>query len=252
MIDSDILHVQNYLDILTKLKNQHYLFAKFTYELDKLVENKTPFVLLRHDVDFSIRNAIKIARIEQSLGIKTTYFFHLRSPLYNTLSAYAFQSIKQMSEMGHDICLHFDKSFYGDNFHQPLMDELNLFRTLFPFCNTRVVSFHKVGKDAFNLDNLEMPFGIIHTYQKIFFKDISYHSDSGGGWKRGNPINSEDFSKKLPMQILTHPMWWTETGTVPFQKLASHLKNNREQTLDFLEQTVISYSLSEVRREIDT
>jgi hypothetical protein len=249
MISSDILQVQNYVDLLVKLKKAQYLFARFTDELGKLIKEKVPFVLLRHDVDFSIRGAIKIAQIEQNLGVKTTYFFHLRTPLYNTLSAYAFQSIKYINEMGHDICLHYDQSFYGDGFLQNLIEELNLFQRIFPFSNTRVVSFHKVGNNAFNLDNIEMPPGIIHTYQKVFFKDISYHSDSGGRWKRGNPGYSEDFLQKRPMQILTHPMWWTEIGTEPFQQLTSYLDNNREQTVDFLEQTVISYSLSEIRKK---
>ena len=63
----------------------------------------------------------------------------------------------------------------------------------------------------------------------------------------GSPIFSADFVNKKSMQILTHPMWWTEAGLNRFEKLDSYLSNNREQTIDFLEDTVISYPL-----ELDT
>ena len=95
-----------------------------------------------------------------------------------------------------------------------------------------------------------MPEGIEHTYLDKYFFQISYHSDSGGFWKQGNPAYSTDFIENKSMQILTHPMWWCERGYNRFEKLKSYLSGNREQTIDFLENTVISYSLISIRGKI--
>lgn len=90
----------------------------------------------------------------------------------------------------------------------------------------------------------------MQTYEKKFFHDIAYFSDSGGKWRKGSPVLSEVFAKKKPMQILTHPMWWIENGDDPYQKLRNLLNQNREETIDLLEQHVISYSLDSIRGKI--
>ena len=40
----------------------------------KNVKPKKPYVVLRHDVDHSLRNALAMARVESNLGIRATYF----------------------------------------------------------------------------------------------------------------------------------------------------------------------------------
>ncbi len=241
------LNIPNYIEIIEAYQQEKYQFIKFNDNVVGLIEKSIPFVLFRHDIDFNLRNAVQISRLENSLGIKSSFFFQLRTPLYNILSAYAREVIEEIHEHGHDICLHFDMRFYGEDFHIGLIEELDFLIKIFPFANSKIISFHRIGKRAFDLDIIPMPENVNHTYQDIYFKLIGYHSDSGGRWKRGNPILTEEFSSRKSMQILTHPMWWTENGSNPFEKINDHLLKNREQTIDFLENTVISYSLEPIR-----
>ena len=95
---------------------------------------------------------LKIAKLETQIKYYNGLIFHVRSPLYNISSEYAVSSVNAIYSMGHDVCLHFDMHFYGENFHTPLLAELDGFKRLFPFCNNKIVSFHRVGKNAFSLD----------------------------------------------------------------------------------------------------
>lgn len=246
--NAEIISFDNYVKTIETLLNNGYIFVKFQDNISNLIKEGVPFVILRHDVDFSLRGAVRIATIEDNLGVRATYFFHLRSPLYNLFSEYASLSLAQIKKMEHDICLHFDIGLYEDEYQGSLLDELNIFKKFYPFCNPQIISFHRVGKRASSLKDLRMPNDIIHTYQEVFFNTIAYYSDSGGQWRHGNPLESDDFSRRKPMQLVTHPMWWTEDGIDPYNKLDSYLRNNREQTIDFLENTVISYSLNSIRK----
>ena len=50
------------------------------------IEGIKSYVLLRHDVEFSPRRALEIARIENSENISSSYLFQVRSNAYNVLS----------------------------------------------------------------------------------------------------------------------------------------------------------------------
>ena len=67
-----------YKDMLIKLREQGYVFSDYSSwkEIKKAV-------ILRHDVDFDIPAAVRMAEIEHSMGISSTYFFLLSSDFYN-------------------------------------------------------------------------------------------------------------------------------------------------------------------------
>ena len=62
---------------LIKLAKKKYLFEPFTTKTEE------PHVLWRHDVDSSVHRALKLAKIEKKLGVKSTYFLRLHSEWYN-------------------------------------------------------------------------------------------------------------------------------------------------------------------------
>lgn len=49
-----------------------------------------------------------------------------------------------------------------------------------------------------------------NSYDKKYFKDIKYISDSGGRWREGH--FAEWLDKVDQIQILTHPLWWYESS----------------------------------------
>jgi hypothetical protein len=68
------------------------------------------FVILRHDVEFSVTRALKMAQIENQKKIKSTYFFQVISGAYNPFSNAHRKAIELIHEMGHNIGLHGKRS----------------------------------------------------------------------------------------------------------------------------------------------
>ncbi|MCC6459895.1 MAG: hypothetical protein IT260_05475 [Saprospiraceae bacterium] len=175
-------------------------------------------LLLRHDIDFDTEFALQSALIESRLGIKATYFFLLRSNLYNVLAPKDYENICLIREMGHHISIHFDPSLYED-FHKGLQQEVQIFRDLFRE-DVDIISLHR--PNTF-FQEFDAPiFGIEHTYQSKYFRDIKYCSDSTGVWRFGHPFDSPEFSHQKTLHLLTHPIWWMLDGDSNLDKIARY------------------------------
>jgi hypothetical protein len=96
------LHYREILE--TGLKNG-YTFKTCKEYLKE--EKKSDLIcVLRHDVDLSPERSIELAKIENLLGIKGSYFFRTHANEYNCLSYETISLIKDIHEMGHEIGLH--------------------------------------------------------------------------------------------------------------------------------------------------
>src|SRR5262249_21611362 len=73
-----------------------------------------PLLLLRHDIDYSLQPALKIANLERHHGIRATYFIRLHSPFYSPLSPSGRDAVRLLVEQGHEIGYHFDYDFLND------------------------------------------------------------------------------------------------------------------------------------------
>src|SRR2546428_703298 len=69
-------------------------------------------LMLRHDVDFSLAYALKMAAAEQAMGVRSTYFILLYNDYYNPLAPGGRRLVEQVAAMGHEIGLHWDSSIY--------------------------------------------------------------------------------------------------------------------------------------------
>ena len=87
-------------DFLKELKDH--------YEIRRLKDYKVPFsksvCLLRHDLDHSMDHGLRIARIEYSLGIQSTYFV-LHDTKYYRDKDFIKKCLK-LQDMGHEIGFH--------------------------------------------------------------------------------------------------------------------------------------------------
>ena len=59
------------------------------------------FCVIRHDIEFSIDRAVKLAELEKDLGVKTTYTVQLRNNTYNALSEKNIEAIHYIKGLGH-------------------------------------------------------------------------------------------------------------------------------------------------------
>ena len=234
-------------------------FLQAGYQFRKFVSNATqssdePYILLRHDIDFSLDYALAVATLEHNLGIVSTFFVLLHSPIYNALSKRSLEALAAIHQQGHDIALHYDLGFVGRQvlqdrpaLHESIAQELQLLSIACPFICTQVISFHRPRRHRLNPSEIQLPAGISHTYDSRYTAAIAYFSDSLSRWGNGHPLDSETFARRLPMQLLTHPIWWIEPGQGPEEKIASYLGKQRNWLINALEETTVSLSLAGLR-----
>ena len=74
--------LEHYFDVLMRLNKDHVIGSVGDY--DELRKSKK-FLILRHDVDFSLDYALQMAQKEAQNKIRSTYFILLHSPFYNPL-----------------------------------------------------------------------------------------------------------------------------------------------------------------------
>lgn len=175
-------------------------------------------IALRHDIDFDTTFALQCAETEFSLGIRSTFFFLLRSEFYNIFSGTDYNNIVKIRSLGHKISIHFDPTIYED-FHKGLEKELQVFKTIFDE-DVHIISIHRPNAFFQQLD--EPIFDIEHTYQSKYFRDIKYFADSTGVWRYGNPVDSVEFANKQNLHVLIHPIWWMINGAGNTDKLKNY------------------------------
>ena len=205
------MNLDNYMNLIESFKNNGYQFRGFDDEIRKKGD-----LLLRHDVDFDVELALKLAQLESRIEVLSTYFFLVRSDSYNILSPQNFESIQRIKDLGHHISLHFDPLIYED-YVKGLEEELEIFSRLFSF-KPKVISIHRPNEDFLNGVYL----GVSHTYQKKFFSEIKYISDSGGKFKFGHPLESDAFASRESIHLLLHPIWWVTDQVGNIAKLKAH------------------------------
>ena len=65
------------------------------------------FVIMRHDVEFSVDRAYQLSKVEREMDFTSTYFFQWTNNSYNLLSRRNRVMIHEMHDDGHTIGLHF-------------------------------------------------------------------------------------------------------------------------------------------------
>jgi len=163
-------------------------------------------VYLRHDVDLSLQSALEMARIEADLGVESTYFLLLTSPLYNPFEAESREIVRALTTLGHDVGLHFNTHVHWSEppgteaLERVVASERAALETIVP--TTDAVSFHR--PPSWVLDRSFDDFS--STYAPELFSEIDYLADSTHRW-RDNPPR---LTGTEPVQILTHPGLWGE------------------------------------------
>jgi len=226
--------LEGYRDLLSVFKDTGYSFCGFD-EINTRLEEGNPFVVLRHDIDMSLRPALEIARIEYEQGIQATYFVLLCSPFYNIFSRSNAEIMLQIHQYGHQIATHLDLAAYDDDCAKALM-ETEVLSKCYPFISAEIVSLHS------SYDLNQIPIGLFRQLNNVYGPavrgDVAYISDSTGRWRYGHPLESEAFSAQKPIQLLTHPIWWIQEGETAAQKLErwlySDYLNSRATLKEFL------------------
>jgi len=225
----------NYKKLL-QLALENYRFTTFTNESFTKLKN----IILRHDLEFSIPIALRMAEIEANLGIKATYFLQIQSEFYNPLDKGNNNSIKKIIEFGHDLGLHFDTHFWGINTEKELEKYIeidkNIIETYFEV-NIKALSFHNTNDFVLSCEN-EKYAGLSNMYSKKFKTKVGYCADSTGYWRYERLEERLREAKDEFLQILIHDGMWQDEVLPPRQRIfkviddrAAYLKRFYDSTL---------------------
>lgn len=229
MIDFSL---NTYRNFLKKINKKNYK----TYFFHEKIENKGIF--LRHDIDADLNAALIMAEIEKEFKIKSTYFIMLNSPLYNLFSRKNIQNIHKILSLGHEIGLHFDVNLVKDNdLQKSINNDISFLNNYFNI-EIKVVSFHQPSKDI--IEN-KIKINQINTYDKDFFSEVYYVSDSNMIWKTDDPITMIENEMYLKLQILIHPIWWVNEGLSTEEKWMESIIRNFNKEQEQLLQTERAY-----------
>jgi len=93
--------LQKYGLLLKTIVDEGYNVVTVKEAITNLTEHEN-VVILRHDVDKRPQNALTMAELEDSHGIKSTYYFRTTKEVYRE------DIIKKISNLGHEIGFHYE------------------------------------------------------------------------------------------------------------------------------------------------
>ncbi|MDD2696648.1 MAG: hypothetical protein PHE52_00620 [Candidatus Pacebacteria bacterium] len=203
---------RHYEEILKLALKKGYRFLSFRENSKKYKK----IIYLRHDIDISPDNAIKLARIENKYGIKATYLYLLHDIFYNVLENKVLRDIKEINKLGHQIGLHFDFDLINNkskikNPKRMINEDLSLFKNILGR-DINIVSFHNPSVSRLAVGNIKSE-NFINVYADEYTKNIKYLSDSLQVWKEGCLCRIIEKEKYDKMHFLIHPFLWNKKSS---------------------------------------
>ena len=162
---------------------------------------KNKIAIMRHDVDSKPLNSLKMAQLESSLGIKSTYYFRFKKGIFVP------KIIKQISNLGHEIGYHYEVLYDSrgniDEAINLFDKQLSEFRKLI---SVKTISMH--GSPMSKWNELEIwgsnnfrDYEIIgEAFTSLDFNKIYYFTDTGRTWN-----NSKFNIRDRVSSNLSHP-----------------------------------------------
>ncbi len=158
-------------------------------------------IILRHDIDFDLNAANRMADLEKELGITATYFIMTSSERYNACSRSNRDLIRRLARNGFEIGLHFDPQIYdgSPSMAEEVEREARLLES---------ISGSKVESISLHNPSVRMEFPLFDGYRNAYdpsiFSSDNYLSDSCMDFRGKYP---EVFISKAgsgPLQLLLH------------------------------------------------
>ena len=214
--------LKSYVKLLQYL-NQIYKIVPFC----EIPREDVPYLILRHDMDISLLAALKMAKIERDLGVKSTYFVLFSSRFYNVLEGNNVSILRQISKLGHEIGLHYHPAqyqLYNQNPKKTLKIEARLLEHLL---GRKVYSIARHG--MWDRDPFATTKEYINANHPHFRRDLFVH-DSCRAW---TPIQGLFKLLNDPpgrVQLLTHPENWQEDKLSREELLERFIQNLEKET----------------------
>jgi hypothetical protein len=197
-------------------------------------------IILRHDVDLTVPAAYRMACIEKDQSIRSTFFFLVTAHSYNPFSEFNRPLIKTMADWGFEIGLHFDPTIYGDIDNSELQNKAEYEATMLESISCQQVESISLHNPSVHGQYPEFS-GFNNAYDKRFFSDAQYLSDSRMYFRNKDPFAFTQEARIRPLQVLLHPLHFNENDTLYPDIYANYLEQHINQLDDYY-QTNDSYA----------
>ena len=216
MLDLSRFDYETYRDILTVLEDRH---RNASFVEVKAGVSGNQWYILRHDIDYSPESALRMAKIENEMGVRSVYFLLLNSPFYNLLSPDYIEFPRALVELGHEVGLHYDGAVFESQSQtgniKVLIDSYLEILSSMSGQPIECASMHNPSLYSGEDFLLRRGFfvgrkALVNAYDPLFIKDATYISDSFGAW-RDNALEILTKGFMPPkIQVLVHPLYWNE------------------------------------------
>ncbi|MFQ6084236.1 MAG: hypothetical protein ACE5KE_00050 [Methanosarcinales archaeon] len=235
--DSEIFTYNGFKDLINYIKD----FAPIT-SFNKW--NKKRGVILRHDVDLSLRAAYRLFAIERDLQITSTFCILTTCATYNIVSSENRKILKDISSNGFEIALHFDPQVYETTDIEILQNQAKKECEIIEYIIGEKVSTISLHNPSF-LKDLPLFDGFLNAYDKKCFSNENYISDSMRSFKGKNPYEFVKKAKTQTIQMILHPEHFSEH----YISYLDIFKNHIISEVNFLDKYFKKYN-SKFREEI--
>lgn len=172
-----------YKELLQKFLKRGYRFITVEEYFTQPIERGKKYILMRHDVDRKPQNSLAMAEIENSFGVKATYYFRT---IPQTLKPYIIQKIALLD---HEIAYHYESLAQQNGDYEKAIEDfkrnLETLRKIYPIKN---IAMH--GRPTSQWDSRLLwekfdyrEFGILsEPYFDIDFHKVLYLTDASRSW----------------------------------------------------------------------
>jgi hypothetical protein len=201
----------DYAGAVNAFKSAGYKVSGFRDFLDAPAEKH---LIMRHDCDNSIDQAMRIAHLDAELSITSTFFVRVHAVGYNLMSLPVLSNLRRIEQLGHQVELHLEGGIpevLGKDMDHWADMQREVFRCAMQREPEGFSSHEPARMGNLNYaDSLVERWGVkFHAYEDRFtMPTMKYLSDSSANWREGHFRLWVD---KVPqLQVLTHPIWWFE------------------------------------------
>lgn len=186
-----------------------------------IIEVGKPKLILRHDIDVSLKRGLRMTEIESEFRVPATYMVMINSPFYCIKDKTSRDILRQLINLGHEVGLHFDlneeecNNNYKVSFVEAKIHSACEALESIIGLPVQSISFHHPIPPF--LRGPLMIGGRVNAYAKELM--TWYLSDSKGYWREGEPLPKLFRHSKSLLQLLIHPIWWGDEHMLPKDRL---------------------------------
>lgn len=230
----DDFTLSNYSRLLDIALGNGYKFSDYDLSSNKH-GNQIREIVWRHDVEFSVHRALKMAQIEQEKGLKAHYYVQLHCEFYNTFEREISELLIGIRDLGHYIGLHFDAHFWEVQNKEQLVTGLQKDKALLEDLLSIKVSsfsFHNTTPALLSMDDTCYA-GLLNVYAKSIRTKYRYCTDSTGIWRYERLEDVLNDASIQHLQVLTHDGMWQDEVMAPRQRVLRCINMRANKLMDY-------------------